>query len=111
MEFTDDGSPLVLHVKDYNAIMPTSSIGHCEVDYQKLAPNQTLDRWIPLQGVSKGEVHVQVTRRFPEKESKRLQLPPPQVAHSNGNVKLQKTAGKVIMIQVHLVLCQSARAL
>ncbi|CAK9192592.1 unnamed protein product [Sphagnum troendelagicum] len=69
LEFVDDGSPMVLHVKDYNTILPTSSIGHCEVAYEFLPPNQTVDRWLPLQGVNRGEIHFQITRRVPEKQS------------------------------------------
>ncbi|OAY67133.1 Synaptotagmin-5 [Ananas comosus] len=70
LEFPDTGKPLVLYVKDHNAVLPTSSIGHCTVEYQGLAPNQTADKWIPLQGVRSGEIHVQVTRKIPELEKK-----------------------------------------
>ncbi|KAM7482995.1 hypothetical protein LguiB_007578 [Lonicera macranthoides] len=66
LEFPDDGSPLMLHVKDHNAVLPTSSIGDCVVEYQRLPPNEKSDKWIPLQGVKKGEIHVQVTRKIPE---------------------------------------------
>lgn len=66
LEFPDDGSPLMLHVKDHNALLPTSSIGDCVVEYQRLPPNEKSDKWIPLQGVKKGEIHVQVTRKIPE---------------------------------------------
>ncbi|RVX14123.1 Multiple C2 and transmembrane domain-containing protein 1 [Vitis vinifera] len=51
LEFPDDGSPLELHVKDHNALLPTSSIGDCVVEYQRLPPNQMADKWIPLQGM------------------------------------------------------------
>ncbi|XP_068638088.1 uncharacterized protein [Aristolochia californica] len=68
LEFPDDGSPLGLHVKDHNALLPTSSIGDCVVEYERLPPNQTADKWIPLQGVKKGEIHVQITRKVPELE-------------------------------------------
>ncbi|XP_068643741.1 synaptotagmin-2-like [Aristolochia californica] len=68
LEFPDDGSQLVLHVKDYNALLPTSSIGDCVVEYERLPPNQMADKWIPLQGVKKGEIHVQITRKVPEIE-------------------------------------------
>lgn len=64
-EFLDDGSQLELHVKDHNAVLPTSSIGDCVVEYQRLPPNQPSDKWIPLQGVKKGEIHVQITRKVP----------------------------------------------
>ncbi|CAM8926871.1 unnamed protein product [Rhodiola kirilowii] len=64
-EFPDDGSPLELHVKDHNALLPTSNIGDCAVEYQRLPPNEMSDKWIPLQGVKKGEIHVQITRKVP----------------------------------------------
>lgn len=66
LEFPDDGSPLELHVKDHNALLPTSSIGDCVVEYQRLPPNQMFDKWIPLQGVKRGEIHVQITRKVPD---------------------------------------------
>ncbi|ESW24745.1 hypothetical protein PHAVU_004G156400 [Phaseolus vulgaris] len=66
LEFSDDGSPLMLYVKDHNALLPTSSIGECVVEYQRLPPNQMADKWIPLQGVKRGEIHVQITRKVPE---------------------------------------------
>lgn len=69
-EFPDDGSLLALHVKDHNALLPTSSIGDCIVEYQRLPPNEMSDKWIPLQGVKKGEIHVQVTRKVPELQKK-----------------------------------------
>ncbi|KAM1081316.1 hypothetical protein FF1_015856 [Malus domestica] len=70
LEFPDDGSPLLLHVKDYNALLRASSIGDCVVEYQRLPPNQMADKWIPLQNVRSGEIHVQVTRRVPELEKR-----------------------------------------
>ena len=66
LEFPDDGSPLMLYVKDHNALLPTSSIGDCVVEYQRLPPNEMSDKWIPLQGVKRGEIHVQITRKVPE---------------------------------------------
>ncbi|OMO87138.1 C2 calcium-dependent membrane targeting [Corchorus capsularis] len=75
LEFPDDGSPLELHVKDHNAVLPTSSIGDCVVEYQRLPPNEMSDKWIPLQGVKRGEIHVQVTRKVPELQ-KRASLDP-----------------------------------
>lgn len=75
LEFPDDGSPLELHVKDHNALLPTSSIGDCVVEYQRLPPNEMSNKWIPLQGVKKGEIHVQVTRKVPELQ-KRPSLDP-----------------------------------
>ncbi|XP_022929898.1 synaptotagmin-5-like isoform X4 [Cucurbita moschata] len=68
LEFPDDGSPLLLHVKDHNALLPTSSIGDCVVEYQRLPPNQMADKWIPLQGVKRGEIHIQITRKVPDLE-------------------------------------------
>lgn len=70
LEFPDDGSPLTLHVKDHNTLLPTSSIGDCVVEYQMLAPNQMAEKWIPLQGVKRGEIHIQVTRKVPELEKR-----------------------------------------
>ncbi|XP_072999935.1 uncharacterized protein [Typha latifolia] len=70
LEFPDTGKPLVLHVKDHNAVLPTLSIGHCTVQYEMLRPNETSDKWIPLQGVKSGEIHVQITRRNPELQKK-----------------------------------------
>lgn len=70
LEFPDDGSPLELHVKDHNHLLPTASIGDCVVEYQRLPPNQMFDKWIPLQNVKKGEIHVQVTRKVPDLEKK-----------------------------------------
>ncbi|CAL0322228.1 unnamed protein product [Lupinus luteus] len=66
LEFPDDGSRLELHVKDHNALLPTSSIGDCVVEYQRLPLNQMADKWIPLQGVKRGEIHIQITRKAPE---------------------------------------------
>ncbi|CAK9167836.1 unnamed protein product [Ilex paraguariensis] len=66
LEFPDDGSPLLLHVKDHNALLPKSSIGDCVVEYHRLPPNQMSDKWIPLQGVKRGEIHIQITRKVPE---------------------------------------------
>ncbi|KAK8521374.1 hypothetical protein V6N13_077483 [Hibiscus sabdariffa] len=74
-EFPDDGSPIELHVKDHNALLPTSSIGDCVVEYQRLPPNELADKWIPLQGVKRGEIHVQVTRKVPELEKRPSMVP------------------------------------
>ncbi|CAK9876092.1 unnamed protein product [Sphagnum jensenii] len=97
LEFVDDGSPMVLHVKDYNTILPTSSIGHCDVSYECLPPNQTVDCWLPLQGVNTGEIHFQLTRRVLQKQSP---VTAGDVLKMNsgtisGNTKLQRNAGKV----------------
>ncbi|KAL3818150.1 hypothetical protein ACJIZ3_004055 [Penstemon smallii] len=69
-EFPDNSSPLTLHVKDHNTLLPETDIGDCVVEYQMLAPNQMADKWIPLQGVKRGEIHVQVTRKVLELEKK-----------------------------------------
>ncbi|CAK9869456.1 unnamed protein product [Sphagnum jensenii] len=97
LEFMDDRSPLVLHVKDYNAIFPTSSIGHCDVEYEHLHSNQTIDRWIPLQGVRKGEIHIQLTRRVAEKQTEVVDVPELQKSIDSPmkNIRLQQTTGKV----------------
>ena len=65
-EFGDDGSPLTLHVKDHNAVLPTSSIGDCVVEYHRLPPNELSEKWIPLQGVKRGEVRIQIIRKVPD---------------------------------------------
>ncbi|XP_042388776.1 extended synaptotagmin-1-like isoform X2 [Zingiber officinale] len=70
LEFPDTSSPLTLHVKDHNTVLPTSSIGYCTVEYEGLLPNQTADKWIPLQGVKNGEIHVKITRKRPEVQKK-----------------------------------------
>uniref|UniRef100_A0A1D1Z976 Ras GTPase-activating protein 4 n=1 Tax=Anthurium amnicola TaxID=1678845 RepID=A0A1D1Z976_9ARAE len=70
LEFPDTGSPMILHVKDHNALLPTSNIGNCIVEYERLPPNQMADKWIPLQGVKSGEIHIQITRKVPELEKK-----------------------------------------
>ncbi|KAK7320035.1 hypothetical protein RJT34_04764 [Clitoria ternatea] len=72
LEFLDDGSPLILRVKDHNALLPTSSIGECVVEYQRLPPNQIYDKWIPLQGVKSGEIHIQVTRKVPDMQTRHI---------------------------------------
>ncbi|KAM6569103.1 hypothetical protein CsatB_017088 [Cannabis sativa] len=66
LEFPDNGSRLILYVKDHNAVLPTSSIGDCVVEYDRLPPNEMCDKWIPLQGVTRGEIHIQVTRKVPD---------------------------------------------
>ncbi|KAM0880166.1 hypothetical protein ACQ4PT_033790 [Festuca glaucescens] len=62
-EFAETGEPLILHVKDHNAVLPTASIGNCTVEYSMLSPNEPADKWIPLQGVRSGEIHVKIVRR------------------------------------------------
>ncbi|KAL6550102.1 MYF24 [Orobanche minor] len=69
-EFPDDGSSLTLHVKDHNTLLPTSNIGDCLVEYQMLRPNQMADKWIPLQGVKRGDIHIQITRKVPQLDKK-----------------------------------------
>ncbi|KAK3020602.1 hypothetical protein RJ639_046688 [Escallonia herrerae] len=70
LEFPDDGSSLELHVKDHNAVLRTTNIGDCVVEYQRLPPNEMFDKWIPLQGVKKGEIHIQITRKVPQLQKK-----------------------------------------
>ncbi|KAE8709674.1 heavy metal-associated isoprenylated plant protein 26-like [Hibiscus syriacus] len=83
LEFPDDGSPLELHVKDHNALLPTSNIGDCVVEYQGLPPNEMADKWIPLQGVKRGEIHVQVTRKVPELEKRPSLDPEPSLTKAH----------------------------
>ena len=90
LEFHDIGSRLVLHVKDHNVVLPTYSIGNCVVEYERLPPNETVHKWIPLEGVTKGEMHVQVTRRVPEM-SKKSSLS----QQSSSMTKVQRISGKV----------------
>ncbi|KAK2987529.1 hypothetical protein RJ640_030198 [Escallonia rubra] len=70
LEFPDDGSSLELHVKDHNAVLRTTNIGDCVVEYQRLPPNVMFDKWIPLQRVKKGEIHIQITRKVPQLQKK-----------------------------------------
>lgn len=90
LEFPDTGSRLVLHVKDHNAVLPTYSIGDCFVEYERLPPNEMVDKWIPLEGVTKGEIHVQVTRRVPEKSKK-----PSLSQQSSSMTKVHRISGKI----------------
>ncbi|KQK02519.1 extended synaptotagmin-1 [Brachypodium distachyon] len=69
-EFAETGEPLILHVKDHNAVLPTASIGNCAVEYSMLLPNQPADKWIPLQGVRSGEIHVKIARRVTDPKRK-----------------------------------------
>jgi hypothetical protein len=94
MEFTNDGSPLVLDVRDHNIILPSHGIGYCEVEYERLPPNQTLDHWLQLQGVKKGEIHIQVTRRVSEKLLKNFHLTKFEGTPSS-NTKLHGSASNV----------------
>ena len=70
--------------------MPTYNIGNCLVEYERLPPNETIDKWIPL-GVIKGEMHVQVTRRVPEMSKKsslsQQSSSMPKVLRISGKVK------------------------
>lgn len=90
LEFPDTGSRLVLHVKDHNAVLPESSIGDCVVEYEMLPPNQVANKWIPLQGVKTGEIHVQVTRRIPEPEKKQKNS-----INDSSSSQAQKVPGKM----------------
>ena len=94
LEFTNDGSPLVLDVRDYNIILPTLSIGYCEVEYDRLPPNHTLDQWFPLQDVNKGEIHIQVTQRVPNNLLKNFDLTK-FASTPSSNIKLHGSVGKV----------------
>ncbi|KAI8528683.1 hypothetical protein RHMOL_Rhmol12G0166600 [Rhododendron molle] len=89
LEFPDNGSPLELHVKDHNAILPTSNIGDCVVEYHRLLPNQTADKWIPLQGVKRGEIHIQITRIVPELEKR------PSLDSESSSTKAHKISGQI----------------
>ena len=113
LEFPDDGSPLVLHVKDHNAVLPTSSIGDCVVEYHRLPPNQISDKWIPLQGVKRGEIHIQITRKVPALEKR------PSLDSESSPTKAHQISGQVSMVVdlvknvvifglvSHLVSCQN----
>lgn len=83
-EFQETGEPLILHVKDHNAVLPTASIGNCTVEYSMLSPNQSAEKWIPLQGVKSGEIHVKITRRAPGME-KRSTLETDASTHVKGH--------------------------
>lgn len=89
LEFPDDGSDLSLHVKDHNALLPTSSIGDCIVEYQRLPRNQMFDKWIPLQGVTKGEIHIQITRKDPHLEKKSSLDSEPSVTKARHSISNQ----------------------
>jgi Ca2+-dependent lipid-binding protein len=84
IELQETGEPLILHVKDHNAVLPTASIGHCTVKYSMLSPNQPTEKWIPLQGVKSGEIHVKITRKAPSMEKKNT-LEADASAHAKGH--------------------------
>jgi hypothetical protein len=67
------------------------------VEYEHLHGNQTIDRWIPLQGVRKGEIHIQLTRRVAEKQTEVVDVPELQKSIDSPmkNIRLQQTTGKV----------------
>ncbi|KAL8188597.1 hypothetical protein R6Q57_029885 [Mikania cordata] len=94
-EFPDDGSLLALHVKDHNALLPTSSIGDCIVEYQRLPPNEMSDKWIPLQGVKRGEIHVQVTRKVPELQKKVSDSEPASSRGQKVSTQMKQTMMKI----------------
>ncbi|MFS7962077.1 putative C2 domain, synaptotagmin-like mitochondrial-lipid-binding domain, C2 domain superfamily [Helianthus anomalus] len=94
-EFPDDGSLLALHVKDHNALLPTSSIGDCIVEYQRLPPNEMSDKWIPLQGVKRGEIHVQVTRKVPQLQKKVSDSEPPSSRGQKISTQMKQTMMKI----------------
>ncbi|XP_052179915.1 synaptotagmin-5 [Diospyros lotus] len=95
-EFPDNGSPLLLHVKDHNTLLPTSSIGDCIVEYQRLPPNHTSDKWIPLQGVKKGEIHVQITRKVPELGKR------PSLESESSATKAREISGQMKQMMIKL---------
>jgi len=98
LEFPDTGDRLALHVKDHNALLLSSNIGDCFVEYERLPPNQTVDKWIPLQGVKSGEIHVQVTRRVPELQ-KRTSI----ATDISSLSKAHKLSGQVrFLLEVHI---------
>eukprot|EP00249_Psilotum_nudum_P016358 c25782_g1_i1 orf=445-2988(-) len=90
LEFPDTGNRLLLHVKDHNTVLPTTNIGYCTVEYERLPPNQTVDKWIPLQGVKKGDIHVQVTKRYND-----LNRRPSNAEAMIMNAKLQRVSEKI----------------
>ncbi|KMZ62571.1 hypothetical protein ZOSMA_452G00060 [Zostera marina] len=96
LDFPDDGSQLHLFVKDHNAFLPTTSIGDCIVEYDWINSNQTVDKWIPLQNVSNGEIHIKITRKTLElkKKSKFDQLDDNVSSHS-GISNATKICGKM----------------
>ncbi|KAJ6813207.1 extended synaptotagmin-1 isoform X2 [Iris pallida] len=98
LEFPDTGDRLVLQVKDHNDLLPTVSIGDCVVEYERLPPNQTAEKWIPLQGVMSGEIHVLVTRRVPE-----LQKVPSLATDISSPSKADMMSGQIreILKKVH----------
>ncbi|GAB2225393.1 hypothetical protein Droror1_Dr00006185 [Drosera rotundifolia] len=95
-EFPEDGSSLVLLVKDHNAILAASSIGECVVDYQSLPPNEPYDKWIPLQGVKKGQIHVQITRKVQALQRRTT------VAHDSSSNGSQKITGQMKQLLTRL---------
>ncbi|PSR84718.1 Synaptotagmin like [Actinidia chinensis var. chinensis] len=96
LEFPDNGSQLVLHVKDHNAVLPTSSIGDCVVEYHRLPPNQISDKWIPLQGVKRGEIHIQITRKVPELEKR------PSLDSESPSTKAHQISGQMKEMMIKL---------
>lgn len=103
-EISDTGKPLMLSVKDYNALLPDVNIGHCKVEYEQLPTNQMVDKWIPLQGVRKGEIHVQVIRR-PAKLCRRIS----SNKNSNTHSKLLKRSSKVQALLKQVLISASTR--
>lgn len=95
-EFLDDGSQLELHVRDHNAILASSSIGNCVVEYHRLPANEVSEKWIPLQGVKKGEIHVQVTRRVPDFQTR------PSMESDSLSIKAHTISGQMKDLLVKL---------
>ena len=99
LEFTNDGSRLVLDVRNSDTFFPTCSIGHCDVEYDQLPPNHTLDQWLPLQGVIRGDIHIQVTRRVPYNLLKSFDLTK-FASTPSSNTKFLGSASKVRAIDM-----------
>jgi Ca2+-dependent lipid-binding protein len=101
IELQETGEPLILHVKDHNAVLPTASIGHCTVEYSMLSPNQPTEKWIPLQGVKSGEIHVKITRKAPSMEKKNT-LEADASAHAKGHKISTQVWGSECVLAVSL---------
>lgn len=96
LDFPDDGSQLHLFVKDHNAFLPTTSIGDCIVEYDWINSNQTVDKWIPLQNVSNGEIHIKITRKTPElKKKSKFDQSDDNVSSHSGISNATKICGKM----------------
>lgn len=79
-------------MRDHNALLASSSIGDCVVEYQRLPPNQMADKWIPLQGVRRGEIHVLITRKVPELDKRT------SIDSDSSSTRAHKISGQVRLI-------------